>query len=218
MRALLLFLVSLCLFSYNGASQVSISDTISYSLGQSLGAKLKMQGASKLDYQSLLQGIADALDGSGGQLDRLYSDSLNYAYFQSQKISMFTKVKEEGERYLATNGQRPEVVTTASGLQYEVLNAADGIKPTATSMVTVHYEGMLLNGKLFDSSVARGEPATFPLNRVIKGWTEGLQLMSPGAKYRFYIPQELGYGDRGAGADIPPYSALIFDVELIAVK
>jgi len=129
---------------------------------------------------------------------------------------MFSEAKKEGEDFLAKNAERPEVSTTESGLQYEVLVAADGPKPTATTSVTVHYVGKLLNGEMFDSSVDRGQPATFPLNRVIPGWTEGLQLMSQGAKYRFYIPSELAYGSRGAGAAIPPYSALIFDVELLS--
>ena len=126
--------------------------------------------------------------------------------------------KEEGLAFLAKNGARAEVMTTESGLQYEVLSAGEGSKPTAQSTVTVHYEGKLLNGTKFDSSVDRGEPMTFGLNRVIKGWTEGVQLMSPGSKYRFYVPQELGYGSRGAGGAIPPYSALVFDIELLSFK
>ena len=131
---------------------------------------------------------------------------------------MFEKTKQEGLDYLTKNGARPEVTTTESGLQYEVLVAAEGPKPGPTSSVTVHYEGMLLNGQIFDSSVQRGETISFPLNRVIAGWTEGLQLMSPGAKYRFVIPQELAYGSRGAGGAIPPYATLIFDVELFSFK
>ncbi|MCL4123046.1 UNVERIFIED_CONTAM: hypothetical protein GTU68_040395 [Idotea baltica] len=131
---------------------------------------------------------------------------------------MFDEIKEEGLAYLAKNGTRPEVTTTESGLQYEVLVAAEGPKPAASNTVTVHYVGMLLNGDMFDSSVDRGEPATFPLGRVISGWTEGVQLMSTGEKYRFYIPYDLAYGSRGAGADIPPYSTLIFDVELLSWK
>ena len=129
---------------------------------------------------------------------------------------MFENVKKEGADFLIENGKRPEVTTTASGLQYEVLTAAEGPKPTATTSVTVHYVGKLLNGDMFDSSVDRGEPISFPLNRVIPGWTEGLQLMSTGAKYRFFIPEDLAYGSRGAGGAIPPYSTLIFDVELIS--
>lgn len=193
-------------------------DTTSYSIGMSLGYRIKNQGANKLDYQSLAQAIQDVLEGNELPFSKNYSDSLNYVYFNNQRESMFAKVKEEGAAFLKTNGLRPEVTTTASGLQYEVLVAAEGPKPSGSNSVTVHYVGKLLNGDMFDSSVDRGEPATFPLNRVISGWTEGVALMSTGAKYRFFIPENLAYGSRGAGADIPPYSALIFDVELLSWK
>ena len=122
---------------------------------------------------------------------------------------------EEGQAFLEKNKENEAVVCLESGLQYEVLTAAEGEHPTASSSVTCHYEGKLLNGKVFDSSYQRGQPATFPLNRVIPGWTEGLQLMAAGSKYRFYIPAHLAYGDRQVGSDIPPNSTLIFDVELI---
>ena len=203
------------LLTFNGSSQVAI-DTTSYSIGMSLGQRLVSQGAKTVDYNSLLEGIRDVLDKRGARLDRSYSDSLNYEYFQNQRNDMFENVKKEGADFLIENGKRPEVTTTASGLQYEVLTAAEGPKPTATTSVTVHYVGKLLNGDMFDSSVDRGEPISFPLNRVIPGWTEGLQLMSTGAKYRFFIPEDLAYGSRGAGGAIPPYSTLIFDVELIS--
>ena len=126
-------------------------------------------------------------------------------------------MKAQGEQYLAENGKKDGVVTLPSGLQYQVLQEGNGRKPKATDQVKCHYEGMLVDGTLFDSSIQRGEPATFPLNGVIAGWTEGLQLMQEGAKYRFFIPYHLGYGERGAGASIPPFAALVFDVELIEV-
>lgn len=126
--------------------------------------------------------------------------------------------KKQGVAFLAENTKKEGVVTTASGLQYEVLKPGDGAKPSATDNVTVHYEGKTLDGKVFDSSYKRGSPATFPLNRVIAGWTEGVQLMQEGAKYRFYIPSNLAYGERGAGTDIGPNETLIFDVELIAIQ
>ncbi|MGR9100293.1 MAG: FKBP-type peptidyl-prolyl cis-trans isomerase [Gammaproteobacteria bacterium] len=124
----------------------------------------------------------------------------------------------EGTAFLSENAKNPEVVTTESGLQYLVINEGDGAKPFASDSVTVHYQGTTIDGEEFDSSYRRGEPATFPLNHVIAGWTEGLQLMSEGAKYRFFIPSELAYGERGAGRTIGPNSTLIFDVELIKVN
>lgn len=126
--------------------------------------------------------------------------------------------KAAGEKFLAENGTAAGVVTTASGLQYQVFTEGSGATPKATDNVTVHYKGTTIDGKEFDSSYSRGEPATFPLNRVIAGWTEGVQLMKEGAKYRFFIPSNLAYGERGAGRDIGPNSALIFDVELIKVN
>ena len=126
--------------------------------------------------------------------------------------------KAAGEKFLAANGQVAGVVTTASGLQYQVFTEGTGASPKATDNVTVHYKGTTIDGKEFDSSYSRGEPATFPLNRVIAGWTEGVQLMKEGAKYRFFIPSNLAYGERGAGRDIGPNAALIFDVELIKIN
>lgn len=127
------------------------------------------------------------------------------------------KAKAEGEKYLADNAGKEGVVTLPSGLQYKVLKEGNGNKPKATDKVKCHYEGFLIDGTVFDSSIQRGEPAVFPLNQVIAGWTEGLQLMQEGAKYRFFIPYQLGYGERGAGASIPPFATLVFDVELIEV-
>lgn len=125
---------------------------------------------------------------------------------------------QEGKDFLAENAKKPGIQTTPSGLQYEVLRDGTGPKPSASSTVEVHYEGRLINGKVFDSSYERKQTISFPLNRVIPGWTEGLQLMPTGSKYRLYIPSELGYGARGAGADIPPHATLIFDVELISIR
>ena len=128
------------------------------------------------------------------------------------------KAKAEGEAFLAENAKREGVKTTESGLQYEVLEATIGQKPKATDTVRVHYEGTLIDGTVFDSSYKRGESISFPLNGVIKGWTEGLQLMAVGSKYKFFIPYQLAYGEHGAGASIPPYAALIFTVELLGIE
>jgi FKBP-type peptidyl-prolyl cis-trans isomerase FklB len=138
---------------------------------------------------------------------------------QDKLKQMMQQKMEEGQKFLEENGQRPEVTTTASGLQYEVLTEGTGKKPAGpTSVVTVHYEGRLIDGTVFDSSYKRNQPASFGLNQVITGWTEGLQLMNEGAKYRLFIPYQLGYGARGAGGAIPPYAALVFDVELLGVR
>ena len=216
MRNIVFFLLGFC-FILPSSSYAQV-DTVSYSIGMSMAYRLKNQGAADLDYQSVVKALQDVLENGEILFKKSYSDSLNYTYFQSQRDKMFTKAKDEGLAFLEENGKRPEVTTTESGLQYEVLVAADGPKPTASNTVTVHYVGKLINGDMFDSSIDRGEPISFGLGRVIAGWTEGLQLMSVGSKYRLFIPYELGYGSRGAGAAIPPYSALIFDVELLSFK
>lgn len=143
--------------------------------------------------------------------------TIGLAMFSFASAKSAQENQAEGAAFLAENAKKKDVITTSSGLQYEVLKAGNGAKPTAASKVTVHYKGTTLDGNEFDSSYKRGMPATFPLNRVIPGWTEGLQLMQEGAKYRFYIPADLAYGERGAGRDIGPNATLIFDVELLKV-
>ncbi len=193
-------------------------DTVSYSIGMSIGQKLLSQGAGELNYESFARAIQDVMEGQTPLFNQRFSDSLNYIYFQAQRDRLVALQKEEGVRFLAVNGQRPEIITTESGLQYEVLELGEGPKPTAASIVTVHYEGKLLNGKIFDSSIPQDQPLTLAANRFIKGFSEGLLLMSKGAKFRFYIPQDLAYGSRGAGKAVPPYAALIFEVELLSWK
>ena len=176
-----------------------------------------------LDKEQIIAGISDALRG---ELKLKEEDVIATLQAYDKKLSEIAQVKQaeatekakaEATTYLAENGKKEGVTTTASGLQYQVLTAAEGDKPGVEDTVTVHYEGRLLNGEVFDSSITRGQPATFPLNRVIAGWTEGVQLMSVGSKFQFTIPAELAYGDQGAG-NIPPHSALIFDVELISIE
>jgi len=142
---------------------------------------------------------------------------IGFFVFSKTNTATANENKAAGIAFLADNSKKDNIVTTASGLQYEILTAGEGKSPLATDEVTVHYQGTTLDGNEFDSSYSRGEPATFPLNRVIAGWTEGVQLMKEGAKYRFFIPAELAYGERGAGADIPANAALIFEVELIKI-
>ncbi|MDO6527688.1 FKBP-type peptidyl-prolyl cis-trans isomerase [Motilimonas sp. 1_MG-2023] len=176
-----------------------------------------------LDKEQIIAGISDALRGELKLKDedviatlQAYDKKLS-EIAQAKQAEATEKSKTEATAYLAENAKKEGVTTTDSGLQYQVLTAAEGDKPNAEDTVTVHYEGRLLNGEVFDSSMTRGQPATFPLNRVIAGWTEGVQLMSVGSKYQFTIPAELAYGDQGAG-NIPPHSALIFDVELLSIE
>ena len=217
MRRIFLLLVCFTLTAKISVYSQQI-DTTSYSIGMSVGNKMLNDGITTLEYESFLKGVIDMIDKKDPLITKACSDSLNYEYFQKQREIMITMQKEKGIAFLEENAKRSEVKVTESGLQYEVLTAGAGDYPSASSTVTVHYVGKLISGEEFDSSVKRGQPATFPLNRVIAGWTEGVQLMPLGSKYRFYIPSELGYGSRGAGAAIPPHSTLIFDVELLEIK
>lgn len=192
-------------------------DSLSYSVGILLAQNLKAQGLDKVDIADLQQGLADVFSGTDLKIDPQTANVLFRDHMMKQQQKALTENKMKGQKFLQDNAKRAGVQQTASGLQYEVLTPAEGPKPKATDDVTVHYEGKLIDGTIFDSSIARGEPTSFPLNRVIPGWTEGLQLMSVGAKYRFYIPSELAYGERGAGQDIGPNETLIFEVELIKI-
>ena len=200
-------------------------DKLSYALGLGIGRQSAQMGAEQLSIDDFAQAIKDVVAGGQLKLDEAEAQVIVQEFFQKQEekqraaaAEMGKKAKEEGEKYLAENAKKEGVVTLPSGLQYLVIKEGNGKRPKATDKVKCHYEGMLVDGTLFDSSVQRGEPATFPLNQVIAGWTEGLQLMTEGSKYRFFIPYTLGYGERGAGASIPPFAALVFDVELIEVQ
>ena len=193
-------------------------DKISYALGLSLGQNLLSSGVKQLEYQDLAAGIEDVLKAREPKITYQEAQNVLNRFFTELEQKAAKAAKEQGEKFLEQNKQRPSVKTTPSGLQYEILEPALGMKPKATDTVRVHYEGTLIDGTVFDSSYKRGESITFPLNGVIAGWTEGLQLMSIGAKYKFYIPYQLGYGERGAGAQIPPYAALIFTVELLGIE
>ncbi|NNC84089.1 MAG: FKBP-type peptidyl-prolyl cis-trans isomerase [Flavobacteriales bacterium] len=192
-------------------------DSLSYALGVLMGSNLQGQDMD-LDKSTFSTAFFAAMNGEELLMDEMTANGI-FQQFQMEQAGQKSKAnKVEGEKFLAENAKRPEVSVTDSGLQYEVLEEGSGESPLATDQVTVHYTGKLLNGEVFDSSVERGQPATFGLNQVIRGWTEGVQLMKEGAKYRFYIPSELAYGDRGAGAQIGPGATLIFDVELIEIK
>lgn len=200
-------------------------DKLSYALGLGIGRQLSQMGAADLNIDDFAQAVKDMIDGKEPQVATAEAQQIVEDFFRKQEerqraeaAEKYKGAKSEGEKYLSENAKKEGVVTLPSGLQYQVLKEGNGKSPKATDKVVCHYEGMLIDGTMFDSSVLRGEPATFPLNGVIAGWTEGLQLMKEGAKYRFFIPYQLGYGERGAGASIPPFATLVFDVELIEVK
>ncbi len=190
---------------------------LSYALGVSIVGNLKNQGIDTLDADAFTSAMKGAYAGDSIQMTEEEANAFLQEYFQLKADESSRAAKEEGAAYLVENGKKSGVVTTASGLQYQVIEEGTGASPSATDVVKVHYTGTLIDGTVFDSSVQRGTPAEFPLNQVIAGWTEGLQLMKEGAKYKFFIPYNLAYGDRGAGGQIPGYAALVFDVELLEI-
>ena len=199
-------------------------DKVSYALGLNIGKQLSQMGAESLNIDDFAQAIKDVLAGNE-QMTVAESQKAVNQFFQEAEAKQRAKAAEmgkaakaEGEKYLADNAKKDGVITTKSGLQYMVITEGTGKSPKATDSVKCHYEGFLIDRTVFDSSIQRGEPATFPLGGVIAGWTEGLQLMKEGGKTRFFIPYNLAYGESGAAGSIPPYAALIFDVELIEVK
>jgi FKBP-type peptidyl-prolyl cis-trans isomerase FklB len=193
-------------------------DKISYAIGLSMGQNLMGSGVTSLEYADLAAGIKDVLEKNQPQISYQEAQQVLGKFFSELEAKIAGEAKAAGEAFLAENAKREGVKVTESGLQYEVLEATIGQKPKATDKVRVHYEGTLIDGTVFDSSYKRGESITFGLNQVIKGWTEGLQLMSIGSKYKLYLPYHLAYGERGAGANIPPYAALIFTVELLGIE
>ncbi len=199
-------------------------DKVSYALGLGIGRQLQDLCGEDLNINDFTQAVRDLLTGNHLAIDEIEGQQLVIEFLQrrdaerkSEQAKLGEAAKREGEEYLEKNAARSGVTVLPSGLQYEVVREGTGRKPKATDSVKCHYEGTLVDGTVFDSSRRRGEPAVFPLNGVIRGWTEGLQLMQEGAVYRFFIPYNLAYGENGAGASIPPYAALVFEVELIEV-
>lgn len=193
-------------------------DSLSYAIGVLIGQNIKSQGVDKIVSADLAKALDDVFSGGKLAMDQGQANQVFSEYMTAKNKKSGASQLEEGQKFLEENKKRPEVKTTASGLQYEVLKATDGPKPKATDKVTVHYKGTLLNGQTFDSSYDRGETIEFPLNGVIKGWTEGVQLMSVGSKYKFFIPYNLAYGEQGAGGSIKPFSTLVFEVELFKIN
>ena len=192
-------------------------EKFSYGLGMGIGQNLLSMGVKNLEIEDFVKGIKDVITGATTEISHTEAQKIVSDQFRKLAEEAYAKVKEEGEAFLAANKAKEGVVTLPSGLQYEVITEGTGKKPSATDRVQCHYEGTLIDGTVFDSSIRRGEPAVFGVNQVIRGWVEALQLMSEGSKWRLYIPQDMAYGANGAGEMIPPYSALIFEVELIKI-
>ena len=193
-------------------------EKLSYALGLLIGHNLKGMNIDGLVTAEFTRAVEQVLKGEKAEMTEVQAQGMVQEFMKEQQEIAGREVREAGEKFLADNAKREGVTTTASGLQYEVLTEAIGQKPVATDSVRCHYEGRVIDGTVFDSSYQRGEPTSFPLQGVIKGWTEGLQLMGLGSKFRFFIPYTLAYGAQGAGGAIPPYAALVFDVELLGIN
>ncbi len=193
-------------------------EKVSYALGMSIANNLMASGIKNLNTEEFVKAIKASLAGEQPAMSVVEAQQVLNDYFTKLQEEQTAAVKAEGEAFLAENAKKEGVVTLPSGLQYKVLNAGAGATPKASDSVECHYEGRLIDGSVFDSSYQRGETATFGVTQVIAGWVEALQLMKEGDKWQLYIPYNLAYGERGAGAQIPPYATLIFDVELVKVK
>ena len=192
-------------------------DKFSYAIGLGIGQNLLSMGAQGINVEDFAQAIADVLNRNELAMSHNEAREIVNKYFMELEEKMNAENIAKGKAFLAENAKKEGIVTLPSGLQYEVITEGNGKKPSATDRVKCHYEGTLIDGTLFDSSIKRGQPAVFGVNQVIKGWVEALQLMSEGSKWRLFIPSELGYGAQQAGEMIPPHSTLIFEVELIEV-
>ncbi|MDR0997537.1 MAG: FKBP-type peptidyl-prolyl cis-trans isomerase [Treponema sp.] len=213
--ALGLLVLASCGGDSSGKGDGSAND-VSYALGMELGQEMRNTGFT-IDYDSFMQGFKDVLEDRATRFSSEDAGMKIQSAFLAVMESQSADLKQAESDFLTENSQKEGVITTPSGLQYEVITEGTGVRPRATDTVRVDYEGALINGQVFDSSYQRGEPIEFPLNGVIPGWSEGVQLMTEGSNYRFYIPSELAYGIQGVSGVIPPYSALIFTVELISV-
>ena len=211
-------LVIMGFLSLNAQILETEMEKVSYSLGVSVANSVKAQGLQSIDAKAVGKAFEDVFEGKELVISEEEANVILQEYFQKLANKALEENQAAGKEFLLENAKKDGVVTTASGLQYEVLAQGSGASPKATDEVTVHYHGTLTDGRVFDSSVERGQPATFPVNGVIPGWIEALQLMNVGSKYKLFIPSDLAYGERGAGQMIGPNSTLIFEVELISIK
>jgi len=195
----------------------SQEEKFSYAIGLSLASNLLQSRINKIDLESLFEAITDVMEGKTPKIMPTEANTVIEEFFNSQQSSLGEINAKEGDAFLANNKNSEGVMVLESGLQYSVINEGAGPKPKTTDKVKCHYHGTLIDGTIFDSSVQRGEPAVFPVNGVIKGWVEALQLMNTGSKWRLFIPSHLAYGDHGAGGAIGPKATLIFDVELLEI-
>ena len=217
-KKLLIAIIVMSTFAGNvWAQKMEKMDSLSYSLGVLIAQNFKQQGLEEIQTADLANAISDVLAGEPkmtvDEANALFGD-----HMQKKQKEQHANNTAAGEKFLAENAKRPEVITLPSGLQYEILTEGTGPKPSATDKVTTHYHGTLIDGTVFDSSVERGQPATFPVNGVIPAWVEALQLMPTGSKWKLYCPHELAYGERGAGNLIGPYATLVFEVELLSIN
>lgn len=212
-------MVSLVSFAALNAQDLkTYDDSLSYAIGVLWGQNIKQQGITDINQAAIGQAISDVVKNKETALDIKTANQMLREHIEQKKADEKSKNIAAGEAFLKENAQREGVVTLPSGLQYEIMREGGGPTPKATDRVKVHYEGRLIDGTVFDSSVQRGEPAVFGVTQVIKGWVEALQLMQVGAKWKLFIPQDLAYGDRGAGGQIGPYATLVFEVELIGIE
>ncbi len=217
-KAMILALSVLFLTSTNAQELKTFNDSLSYSIGILWGQNIKQQGMDDVNADILSEAISSVLDGTEAKLDLQVANNLVRQYMNREKEAQMSKNKAEGEAFLMKNAEREGVITLESGLQYEIMKEGAGPIPKSTDKVSVHYHGTLTNGDVFDSSVQRGSPTSFPVTGVIKGWVEALQLMPVGSKWKLVIPSNLAYGDRGAGGKIGPDATLIFEVELLGIE
>lgn len=206
-------------FAFSQAQELkTYQDSLSYAIGILWGQNIKQQGLTDINAKMVGEAISDVVNGDTELLDMKAANQLVKEQINKQKEMAKKKNEAEGKAFLAKNAERQGVITLPSGLQYEVIKEGTGPTPKSSDKVSVHYEGTLIDGTVFDSSIQRGQPASFPVTGVIQGWVEALQLMKVGSKWKLFIPSNLAYGDRGAGGQIGPYATLIFDVELLGIE